>query len=157
MSQIDAGRERERLAGVYASMSDGELEKVGRDPAALTEWAREALQQEMKRRNIEWPVAQEPALQAESGEEEEANRLVILKSYRDMPGALIEKGLLENAGITCFLQDDNVVRMDWLWSNAIGGVKLLVPRGQLDEAAALLEEYPEELDADEPIEGQPEK
>jgi hypothetical protein len=45
----------------------------------------------------------------------------VLRRYRDMPAAFVERSALENAGIQCFLQDDNVVRMDWLWSNALGG------------------------------------
>jgi hypothetical protein len=65
---------------------------------------------------------------------------VILRKYRDMPAAFVEKSALENAGIECFLQDDNVIRMDWLWSNAMGGIKLLVREKDAAEAEKLLSE-----------------
>ena len=35
--------------------------------------------------------------------------------------------------------DDNVVRMDWLWSNALGGIKLLVREKDAPDAAKVLD------------------
>ena len=40
MARIDPERERQRLREVYSAMNDLELQKVGEDPAALTELAR---------------------------------------------------------------------------------------------------------------------
>lgn len=59
-----------------------------------------------------------------------------------MPQAFVEKSVLDDAGIECFLQDDNVVRMDWLWSNAMGGIKLLVREKDAEEALKLLSQSP---------------
>jgi hypothetical protein len=60
---------------------------------------------------------------------------------------MLAKGKLDSAGIKCNLADDNTVRMDWFWSNAIGGVKLLVRREDAAEAARLLNQpIPERLD-----------
>jgi hypothetical protein len=59
-----------------------------------------------------------------------------------MPAAFVEKSVLEDAGIECFLQDDNVVRMDWLWSNAMGGIKLVVRQNDAEEAEKLLSQTP---------------
>jgi len=56
-----------------------------------------------------------------------------------MPQAFVEKSVLEDAGILCFLEDGNVVRMDWLWSNGMGGIKLVVRK---KEAEKLLSERP---------------
>src|SRR3954464_9164202 len=42
---------------------------------------------------------------------------------------------LEAAGIEAFVQDENVIQMDWLLSNAVGGVRVQV--GNDDVAAAL--------------------
>lgn len=67
-------------------------------------------------------------------------RPFVLRRYRDMPQAFVAKGLLDSAGIECFLQDDNVIRLDWLWSNAMGGIKLLVRQKDAEQAAQLLEE-----------------
>jgi len=50
--------------------------------------------------------------------------------------------VLEDADILCFLEDENVVRMDWLWSNAMGGIKLVVRKKDAEEAAKLLSERP---------------
>jgi len=76
--------------------------------------------------------------------------LVTIANFRDLPGAMLAKGKLESAGIECFLGDDNMVRMDWFWSNLIGGVKLRVAETEAEEAIHLLEEeIPPELPADE--------
>jgi hypothetical protein len=76
--------------------------------------------------------------------------LVTIANFRDLPEAMLAKGKLESAGIECFLGDDNMVRMDWFWSNLIGGVKLRVIETDAEEAIHLLEEeIPSELPADE--------
>lgn len=224
MAKIDPQQERERLAARYAAMSDLELRKVGGDPASLTEWARSALSEELKKRGLEWkpapriskPIADgdilirlgsysdrnsaglvrdflagsgikvsffaeevtgdgepartdglketqllvpakdlnlarellaekrdaELATQQQSGEASEACRPVILRRYRDMPAAFVEKSVLEDAGIECYLQDDNVVRMDWLWSNALGGIKLIVREKDAGDAEKILSQEP---------------
>jgi hypothetical protein len=220
MSKIDPEQERARLAARYSEMSDLELRKVGRDPSALTGWARTALGNELKRRGLAWqpalPAAKpideqdilirlgvyadrstaglvrdllaekgikgffyedEPYGSEQPGEAEETgntrllvrardlamarlliaekekaelelqkagadvskgDRPVVLRRYRDMPQAVVEKSVLEDAGISCFLQDDNVIRMDWLWSNAMGGIKLLVRERDATEAERIL-------------------
>lgn len=224
MAKIDPEQERERLAARYAAMSDLELRKVGRDPASLTQWARDAFSEELKKRGLEWkpepriakPIAdgeiltrlgtnpdrnsaglirdflasmsikayfceEEPAggddasdsrsrketqllvrakelmparevlkekQEAESvahqqlGEASEADRPVILRRYSEMPAAFVEKSVLEDAGIECYLQDENVVRMDWFWSNALGGIKLIVREKDAAEAEKILSEGP---------------
>ena len=76
--------------------------------------------------------------------------LVTLQHFRDIPEALLAKGKLESAGIECVLADGNLVRMDWLLSNAIGGVRLQVDKQELESARAILEEpIPPELDEEE--------
>lgn len=76
--------------------------------------------------------------QAEQTSESASDQLVTVASFRDLTEALIAKGQLDAAGIQCFLADDNIVRMDWFWSNLMGGVKLNVPASQADEAVAML-------------------
>src|SRR6202795_894274 len=66
--------------------------------------------------------------------------LVTLEHFRDIPQALLAKGKLEWAGIECWLADGNLVRMDWLLSNAIGGIRLQVRGPDLETARAVLEE-----------------
>ena len=78
--------------------------------------------------------------------------LVTLAHFRDMPEALLAKGKLESAGIHSVLADGNLVRMDWLLSNAIGGIRLQVEPQDLESARAVLNEpIPAEL-GDEALE-----
>lgn len=64
--------------------------------------------------------------------------LITLASFRDLHEALLAQGKLLSAGIECRLADDNLVRMDWLYANAIGGVKLRVSEQDATAARELL-------------------
>jgi hypothetical protein len=76
--------------------------------------------------------------------------LVTLQHFRDIPEALLAKGKLESAGIECVLADGNLVRMDWLLSNAIGGIRLQVHEQELESARAVLAEpIPPEFEEEE--------
>ena len=66
--------------------------------------------------------------------------LVTIASYRDLPEALLAQGKLRSAGIESVLADDNIVRLDWLWANAVGGIKLRVREEEVADAVELLEE-----------------
>jgi hypothetical protein len=60
-------------------------------------------------------------------------QLVTVASFRDLHEALLAKGSLDSAGITCFLANENIVRLDWLYANAVGGIKLRVPGAQVKQ------------------------
>jgi hypothetical protein len=76
--------------------------------------------------------------------------LVTLQHFRDIPEALLARGKLESAGIDSVLADGNLIRMDWLLSNAIGGIRLQVDKRDLDSARAILDEpILPEFDTDE--------
>lgn len=64
--------------------------------------------------------------------------LVTIAHFRDLPEALLAKGALESSGINCFLIDDNVVRMDWFYANAIGGIRLQVEELDVGSAQEIL-------------------
>ena len=64
----------------------------------------------------------------------EPQNLVTVSTFRDLPEAIVARNVLESSGIDCFLRDENTIRMDWLWSNMIGGLRLQV-RSE-DEVAA---------------------
>jgi len=70
----------------------------------------------------------------------EYRALTMICRYRDLPEALVAKASLESAGVACFLADENIVRMDWFWSNLLGGVKLFVHTEDADAAVKILEE-----------------
>jgi hypothetical protein len=66
MAKIDGEKERERLRQLYQVMSDGELGKIGADPASLTDVARNAFNAEMAARGMQ-PLP-EPASAADQAE-----------------------------------------------------------------------------------------
>jgi XTP/dITP diphosphohydrolase len=78
-----------------------------------------------------------------------AGSFVTLWKFRDLPEALLAKGKLESCGLHPILLNDETIRMDWLYSNAIGGIALQVPPEEAEEALELLQEpVPESLDAE---------
>jgi len=69
---------------------------------------------------------------------------VMLRRYRDLSEAVIVKSILDAEGIVCVLSDENLVRMDWFWSNLLGGVKLWVRQQDLENAKELINQNPPE-------------
>jgi hypothetical protein len=132
----DPEEERCRLADLYASMTEEELRDIATDPKSLTRLAIDALNNEFARRKLSVKLeipSPEPAIS-----HPEIPNLVILRHFRDLPEALLAKGGLESAGIECFFDDDNIVRMDWFISNAVGGIKLLVRPEDFESANDIL-------------------
>jgi hypothetical protein len=118
----------EELAAHYAQMSETELMELAGSYDGLIEDAQVALRAEFARRGLEPPLVEEP-------EEPEFRRLVTVRRYRDLSGALVGRSQLESAGIRAWVADENLVRMDWFFSNMVGGMRLQVEEG--DEAAAM--------------------
>ena len=141
----DLEQERQRLARLYAGMTPEELENVATDGAHLTDAAREALKTEISKRGFAIPINESLAGLVVLEERD----LVPIRRFQNLPEAQLAKGSLESSGIECFLTDDNMVRVNWLASNLLGGVKLLVNREDAEVAAAVLEEpTPEILDVE---------
>ena len=57
------------------------------------------------------------------------------------------KSILDSAGIESFLADENVISMNWLYSNALGGVKLQVRNADAAIASDLLNQKPSQAEA----------
>jgi hypothetical protein len=136
-SFLNEQRERRRLAANYASMTDGELQRLARHAESLTELAWDALEDELDRRHLE-PAEEDVA--SEPRQTLQVRELVTVRQFRDLPEALLAKGSLESAGIECFLADENLVRLDWFISNFIGGIKLNVRPADAANAQKLLDE-----------------
>jgi hypothetical protein len=68
------------------------------------------------------------------------DQLVTVETYQFLPQAQATQLQLEGNGIQVFLADAETVNMDWLLGNAIGNIKLQVPRDQVEEALDLLGE-----------------
>ena len=65
---------------------------------------------------------------------------------------------LESEGIVCVVADEYLIRVNWLLSNAVGGVKLMVPRWEADRARDILRPVPRLVvvaDAEEAESAQP--
>jgi hypothetical protein len=131
MSTIDPVRELQRLAKLYSSQTDDELLQSARNRPALTDIAQRALDDELRRRNLIPPATT-------SSDEVEYREMVTIAKFRDLPEALLAQGNLNSSGIEAVLLDDNLVRLDWLWSNAVGGIKLQVQAEDADEATEIL-------------------
>jgi hypothetical protein len=168
MAIIDPEQERQRLAEFYSHQLDGELEAVAEQAYELTDLARQALRAEMSRRGlsaalIEVPPAvpvpaalpgdppkDEPPERVEASTQDgelELRKMLTIRQFRDLPEALLAKGSLESAGIEAVLTDDNIVRLDWFWSNLMGGVKLKVSPEDVGAANEILDQpIPEGFD-----------
>ena len=68
----------------------------------------------------------------------EDHPFVVAGRFRDMPDAFLFKSILDSAAIECFLADENTIRMNWFWSNLLGGIKLCVRERDVDTATSLL-------------------
>jgi hypothetical protein len=137
-SYLDQQREKQRLAANYAAMADGELLKLARSAESLTELAWDALEDELDRRQLDFP--EDEPRDAPDQPRLELRELVTIRQFRDLPEALLAKGSLESAGIECFLADENLVRLDWFISNFIGGIKLNVHPADEANARKILDE-----------------
>ncbi len=67
-----------------------------------------------------------------------------LARLRDGLEARMLLGRLESEGIPCRLEDEHTINTDWLLSNALGGVKLQVPKAQLETALEILTQAQEQ-------------
>jgi hypothetical protein len=139
--------ERARLAQLYSKMSDDELAHILADEKSLTEIARVVLAAELSSRGstreqpAEFAAA---AIHAQEDTPEEfrapqySGPLAVVKRFRDLPEAVVAKSILDSAEIDSFLADENIVRLDWFYSNLVGGAKLMVRPQDLEEATTLL-------------------
>ncbi|PYX34155.1 MAG: hypothetical protein DMG80_03220 [Acidobacteria bacterium] len=137
-------QERSQIAAAYAAMSDGELERVAAAAYELSEIAHKVLETEISRRALSIAIAPAP-----SADIYELNEAVTVRKFRDLPEALLAKGSLESAGIEAYLVDDNMVRIYWLWSNLLGGIKLAVRPADIEAATEILDQpIPETIDTE---------
>lgn len=72
---------------------------------------------------------------------------VIAETYSFSYEAQIAKTQLEAAEIPARIENEHTINMDWLYSNALGGVRLLVPESYAEEAKSLLaQDFSQELE-----------
>lgn len=63
---------------------------------------------------------------------------VLLNVYDNYVSAHIAMGRLQEDGINCWLKDENTVTIDPILTNAVGGIKLMVPSVQAERAVDIL-------------------
>ena len=61
-----------------------------------------------------------------------------VNSYTNYIDANIVLGRLQNEGIDCWLKDENTVTINPIWTNAVGGIKLMVTEADAAKASELL-------------------
>jgi hypothetical protein len=71
--------------------------------------------------------------------------MVTVQNCPSLPEAQMLKSLLEGSGVTDFLPDEYTLQNNWMWTNAIGGVRIQVR----DEDAGRAREILSQADAPE--------
>jgi hypothetical protein len=79
-----------------------------------------------------------PFEQGSSRSLESGGHLVVAGTFTSVHEAQLARSVLEAAGIEAVLADEHLISMNWTYSNAIGGVKILVTQDRLQEAQLLL-------------------
>jgi hypothetical protein len=144
MNPTNPESEELRLAEMYSQMSDMQLQELADDSAELSDIAVATLQVEIRRRGLT-VESEEPS----ANNETENPELKTIRTFQDISEAFLAKGLLESAGIECFLIDTNMVRLNWFISSAIGYVKLQVRETDSEAALEILDQPAEDVAAEE--------
>lgn len=76
--------------------------------------------------------------------------LITIATYPFPWQAHIMRGRLQADGFTVMLADEEIVTVDWTYSNAVGGVKLRVPVSEAQEAKTALIESESSQSDEEP-------
>ena len=122
------------LAARYGTMSETELMQVAQEYDSLTEVARSALRAEFANRKLDPPMLDEQPEHLEPA----SRALTTVRRYRDLSEALVARSLLESAGISAWIRDENLARMEWQYSNLLGGIRLQVEAGDAEAALEVL-------------------
>lgn len=68
-----------------------------------------------------------------------SQKLITIAQYRDLTQAGLDKSRLEAQGLTCFLDNEFTIGVNWLYSTALGGVKLKVLEVDVAQAKQTLQ------------------
>jgi hypothetical protein len=71
---------------------------------------------------------------------------VTIATYDDYLSANRDLQILEENGITCYIADENTITMQWLYKNALGGIKIRVVGEDAERAKAILSEKQEGIE-----------
>ncbi len=65
---------------------------------------------------------------------------ITIRTFDNYIEANIVENVLNEEGIETLMQDENTVTANWLWSNAIGGIKLQIKEEDIAAAKDILEQ-----------------
>jgi len=130
------------LKARYEQLNDESLLDLWRQNT-LTETAKAVLQVELEARGVSYKSAKEisPELSEEPGEwlEFENNgKWVTVAQFSLGTEAHIFRARLEAENIPAYVADEHQITANWLWSNALGGVKVRVPEVYAERAYVIL-------------------
>jgi DNA-directed RNA polymerase subunit RPC12/RpoP len=74
-------------------------------------------------------------------------KLVTIATFSKAIDAHLSKTRLESEGIECLIADEYIVTMNWLYSNAVGGVKPQVKESDVERAIEILHREPIGVDS----------
>lgn len=77
------------------------------------------------------------------------DELVTIATFDNTVQAHLVRNQLAAAGIRATLVDEHTVGMNWAWSNAIGGIKLIVREEDYEDAARILADPGAEQEVDD--------
>jgi hypothetical protein len=123
--------ELDRIGQQFAAMSEIELMDLARGYDGLQPQVQTLLREEFTRRSLEPPLIEDKP-------ELEYQHLVTVATYRDLSEGIVARAALESADIPCLLKDENMIRMDWGYSNFLGGLRLQVPEQDVARATEIL-------------------
>jgi len=146
-------------------MLDGELEGLAAQAGELTDVARQALKDELSRRSLPWRLSERETPQSHgtavsydsdislpfssSCAHLDPNELCLIRRFLDFHVAILARSKLEAAGIPAFLPDEFIIGGNPHFSDALGGVRLLVRFEDLAEAERILDEpIPSDFEVD---------
>lgn len=76
-------------------------------------------------------------------------KLITIATFSQPIEADLVKSKLESENIECFIADQNVIQWNWLYSNAVGGIKVQVRESDAKRALEVIKSKSEELDFSE--------
>lgn len=68
-----------------------------------------------------------------------AGAFTVARTFTNVHEAHLAKSVLEAAGIEVAIADEHVVSNNWLYSNLVGGVKVIVAEDRVEEARSVLD------------------
>ena len=67
-----------------------------------------------------------------------------IQTFGNYIDAHILMGRMQEEGIECWLKDENTVTVNPIWTNAVGGIKLMVAESQAEAAMQILQQLEQE-------------